>query len=128
MPPGGKSEPSLDLIRFMVEQIQSANKPVIDELRGLRTDVGHINGRLEEGDRRLEEYSEFIDYARPLLERCKTGKHMSEDTTTIITRRPRRVHWALMILAGGALTWVGEHGIQTLINALADKPAAVTKP
>ena len=138
MAPPRPSEVNLDFLKFVVEQIQTAQKPMVDGFNAMREEVGNmreaigsVNGRLAEGDRRLSDHSEFIDYARPLLERCKTGGHSevaTTTTTTTTTQEDRRVHWAVMILLGGALTWVGERGIQVLVNAFADKPSPVVSP
>ena len=135
MPPGGKSEANLDLVKLMLDEIRESQKPVLYQVQQtntkvdtINTKVDVINGRLIEGDKRLDEHDAFREYALPLLERCKTGKHDREDdTTTTVIRKKDKLHWAVILVIGGACTWVGERGIHSIINGLADKPA-VTAP
>ena len=119
-----KSDVDLDLIKFMVDQIRAATAPVLTEIKGIRADISNINERLAAGDERLDRHSEMLQSAQPVLERCRNSKHAEEGTTQIIRRKAGLPWWAILLI-GGALTWIGERGIQSVINALADKPVAM---
>lgn len=133
MPPH-KSEASIEFIKFVIDQIQLANKPIADELGGMRRDIAKVSGQLTSINTRIGEHSDFMDRARPhieALERKQTEQRRRDDTPgsgTLMTRKARKMHWAIMLIAGGALTWAGERGVQVLINSLAEKPVAVVQP
>ena len=124
MPPGHKSEASIDLIKFVIEQIQSAQKPVVEQLQQTNVRLGNIEARLLNGDQRLRDHSEFVTMARPVIERVKN----KSEAKTPVQKDSIRLHWAVVLILGGALTWVGERGVQVLVNNLAEKPPAAHTP
>lgn len=112
--PGESGE--LSLIKFVVEQISAAQKPVLDKLEIVQKDISEINGHLAVGTRRMDEHSDFIEDAREKIEeanRCREKCKAEE-------KKKEKPHWALVLLVGGALTLTGERLGSAVIRALQD--------
>lgn len=114
------------LIKFVVEQINEAQKPVINRLDKIQADVGAINSSLAVGERRMDEHSDFIEDARSKLEeaqRCREKCKAEEKARTEpAEKKKEKPHWAVILVIGGALTLVGERSASAFIRALQEPP------
>lgn len=116
----------------IVKKIDDQGKETADKVDTLRGDIAEMKERLARGSERMESMRRDIDsqgvkcavHGTTALQRKAETAAVppAVPSTSRIESKPKIAWWAVL-LAGGALAWAGERGIQVVINALADKPA-----
>jgi hypothetical protein len=106
--------------------IELAISPVFHRLDNIdgRFDAG--NKRFVEQDARATEHSDRIDNALELVrmhkENCPARPRPS-DKSGDTTKTNKKPAWWLVLLAGGALAFVGERATKFVVNGMADPPS-----
>ena len=100
------------------------------EFKDIRGDLGDVKERLAEGSEKLRTLRRDVDANAATCKACTTTalerKHHPRPATDTDITTKKRMAWWMPILIGGALTWVGERGIQVVINSLASPPPAAS--
>jgi hypothetical protein len=148
MPPSHKPSGEVSIIVALMEQVEGLRqdfakttetivKKIEDQGRDTAAkidkqgnDIADIKERLARGSERMENMRRDLDNQN---DRCQvhgsTALVRRTEPATTKTEKPPRVAWWVMLAAGGALAWVGERGVQVLINAMADRqPVAAVAP
>lgn len=113
----------------IVKKIDDQGKETAAKVDTLRGDIAEMKERLARGSERMEVMRRDIDaqgnkcavHGTTALQR-KSEIAMAPAAAEPAESKPKMAWWAIL-LAGGALAWAGERGIQVIINAMADQPA-----
>lgn len=100
-----------------------------EEFKELRLEVSDIKIRLAKGSERIENMKKEIDEKKITcrgheLEALEKKINHDEVPTEVATAK-KPLPWWLVLILGGAATWIGEQSIKVFVNAIADKPAVI---
>lgn len=107
--------------------IELAISPVFHRLDNIDSRFDEGNKRFVQQDVRATDHSDRIDNALELVrmhkENCPARPRPSDksEDTTKINKKPS---WWLVLLAGGALAFLGERATKFVVNGMADPPSA----
>jgi septal ring factor EnvC (AmiA/AmiB activator) len=109
-------------------KLDAQTRETRSEFKELREDISEIKSRLASGSEQIRSLRKDVD---------AQGAKCAVHGTTALEKRPdpqlttdRKAKtanpaWWLILLAGGALAYVGERGVKFIINGMADPPPAV---
>lgn len=114
-----------DVVRsteFLSRKLDDQTKETRVEFKELRDDVSDVKERLARGSERMENMKKDIEDRRTTCRghELQALEKKPQEITTEVSRK--KMSWWVVLLIGGALTYVGEKGIQVLIDSLATKP------
>lgn len=113
----------------IVKKIDDQGRDTAAKVDTMRGDISEIKERLARGSERMEHMRRDVDAQNAKCQVHSTTALQKKSEVAFAPApaeapesKPKMAWWAIL-LAGGALAWAGERGIQVIINAMADKPA-----